>query len=247
MLKGEISLDTWIKRSVITIVLMLLAGGYVIPFRNGNGYIMPAEQLLGLMSARFSRFHTVLLTQSTQLMTTGEEDRETISFEEKVWIQSPGLHGSLVVPEIEGRDMTPEDIQSLRLDVDSGYRKLLVANTAGNLSTYLMEWGIDRETVSLTRINGVIAFCIGKSPKEGPRLLIEKERFLPLLLSHRATLGQETREVEVRFEDYRKTQNGWFPFRIEYFLDGEPVEKYIVLEANFNVFLPSGLIKNNPQ
>lgn len=240
-------MNTWVKRTVLAILVVLVTGGFVGTCRNGNAYIMPAEQLLDLMAARFSRFHTVLLTQSTQLITAEEEDKEAITFEEKVWIKSPGLYGSLVVTEIQGQGMSPEDIQALRLDIDPAYRKLLVANTPNNLSTYLMEWGIDSETVSLTRLDGLIAFCIGTAPKEGSRLLIEKERFLPLLLSHKTKVGQETRVVEVRFKDYRKVQNGWFPFRIEYYLDGEPVEKYIVLEANFNISLPPGLIKNGLQ
>lgn len=240
-------MSTWVRRSLVAIVVVLVTGGYVGICRNGYSYIMPAEQLLDLMAARFSRFHTVLLTQSTQLMSSEEVDKDAITLEEKVWVRSPGFYGSLLVPEIEGQDMSPKDIQALRLDIDSAYRKLLVANTPNNLSTYLMEWGIDLEKVSLTRLNNVIAFCIGTTPKEGPRLLIEKERFLPLLVSHETKLGQETRVVEVRFEDYRKVQNGWFPFKIEYFLDGEPVEKYTVLEASFNISLPSGLIKNDLQ
>jgi len=240
-------LNTWVRKSVVAIVVLLVTGGYAGTARNGYAYLMPADQLLHLMASRFSRFHTVLLTQSTRLTTTGEDDKDGIAFEEKVWIKSPGSSGSMVVPEIEGQDMSPEEIQALRLDIDSGYRKLLVANTPNKLTTYLEEWGIDLDTVSLTRLNGVIAFCIGAAPKQGPRLLIEKERFLPLLLDYKTLLGVQARTVEVRFKDYRKVRDGWFPFRIEYFLDGEPVEKYIVLDANFNVSLPSGLLKKDLQ
>jgi len=237
----------WIKRSVAAIVVVLVTGGSVGTCRNGHAYIMPAEQLLDLMSSRFSRFHTVLLTQSTRLMTTEQDEDQAITFEEKVWIKSPGFYGSLVVPEIVGQDMSPEDIQTLRLDIDSAYRKLLVANTPNNLATYLMEWDIDLETVSFTRLNGVIAFCIGAAPRVGPRLLIEKERFLPLLLNYKTVFGAQTRMIEVRFKDYRKVRNGWFPFTIEYFLDGEPAETYLILDADFNVSLPLGLIKNDLQ
>lgn len=236
-----------LRKSFVAILIVLVTGIFVTPSRDGHAYIMPAEQLLKLMAGRFARMHTVLLTQSTELLTSGEDEPDTIAFEEKVWIRSPGQYGSLAVSEMEGQEMSPEDIQSLRLDIDSRYRKLLVANTPNNLSAYLLEWGINQEMVSLTRLNGVIAWCIGQSPKEGPRLLVEKERFLPLLLSYETLFGQETRTVEVRFEDYRKTANRWFPFRIEYFLDGERVEKYEVLEANFNVSLPAGLLKNDDQ
>ena len=224
----------------------MVTGGYVSICRNGDAYVMPAEQLLGFVATNFSGFRTVVLIQSTQLMNV-EGSNPVMAFEEKVWIRSPGFYASQVVPEIEGQGMSVEDIKALRLDIDSAYRQLLVANRPGNLSTYLTEWGIDTESVSLTRLDGIIAYCIGKSPITGPRLLIEKERFLPLFLSYKTVFGQETRIVAVRFKDYRKIQKGWFPFRIEYFLDGEPVEKYFVLEAKFNVSIPSGLIKNDLQ
>jgi hypothetical protein len=231
-------LRTGRKWSALVIVLVMMAGWYVGSCRNVDAYIMPAEQLLGLMANNFSRFKTVVLTQSTQLM-NAEGDNPAMTFEEKVWIRSPGSSGSQVVSETEGQDMSIEDIRAFRLDIDSSYRHLLVANSPKNLSLLLTEWGIDPASVSLTRLDGIIAYCIGKAPKQGPRLLIEKERFLPLLLAYSAVLDTETRNVEVRFKDYRKVPQGWFPFRIEYCLDGEPVEKYFLLEAKFNVPLPS--------
>jgi hypothetical protein len=206
--------------------------------RDGDAYIMPAEQLLDLMSARFSRFKTVLLSESTRLIGAEGDNNPAMTFEEQVWIKSPGSSGSQIAPEIEGQGMSVEDIKTLRLDVDTAYRQLLVSNSPQHLSTLLLEWGIDLASVSLTRLDGDIAYCIGERPKEGPRLLVEKERFLPLLVSYRAVYGKETRIVQVRFKDYRKVEKGWFPFRIDYFLDGDPVESYLVLKAEFNVPLP---------
>jgi hypothetical protein len=236
-----------VKRSGIAMLIVLMIGGVVAVSQRAHGYIMPAEQLLNLMSARFSRFHTVLLRQSTQLMAGGEEGGGTLNFEEKVWIRSPGIYSSRITAEIEEQEVSVPEIQALRLDIDCSYRRLLVANTSNNLSSYLREWGIDQETVSLTRVDGSIAWCIGKKAKEGPRLLMDKERFLPLLLNYRIPFGQGMRTVEVQFDDYRMIEKRWFPFRIKYFLDGEMVESYIFLEAHFNVPEPAGLMENGQQ
>ncbi len=228
-------------------LIVLMIGGIVVVSQCAHGYIMPAEQLLNMMSARFSRFHTVLLRQSTQLIAGGEEGGGALHFEEKVWIRSPGTYRSRITAEIEEQEVSVAAIQALRLDIDCSYRRLLVANTSNNLSSYLREWGIDQETVSLTRVNGSIAWCIGKKAKEGPRLLVEKERFLPLLLNYRVPVGQGMRTIEVRFDDYRKIEKRWFPFKIKYFLDGELVESYVFLEAHFNVPEPAGLMEKVQQ
>jgi len=226
------------KWSAFAIVFVLVIGSCFGMNRDGNAYIMPAEQLLDLMSARFSRFKTVLLSQSTRLIGAEGDNNPAMTFNEQVWIKSPGASGSRIEPDIEAQGMSVEDIEALRLDVDTAYRQLLVSNSPQHLSALLLKWGIDQTSVSLTRIDGDIAYCIGESPKEGPRLLIEKERFLPLLVSYRIVRGQGTSIVQVRFNDYRKVEHGWFPFRIDYFLDGTPVESYLVLKAEFDVPLP---------
>jgi len=226
------------KWTAFAIVLALVIGSCFGMSKDGDAYIMPVEQLLDRMSARFSRFKTVLLSQSTRLIGAEGDNNSTMTFDEQVWIKSPGSSGSQIAPEIEGQGMSVEDINTLRLDVDTAYRQLLVSNSPQHLSTLLLEWGINLASVSLTRLDGDIAYCIGESPKEGPRLLMEKERFLPLLVSYRAVHGKGTRNIQVRFNDYRKVENGWFPFRIDYFLDGDPVESYLVLKAEFNVPLP---------
>jgi hypothetical protein len=227
------------KWSALALVIVIMTGAYMGMSGNGHAYIMPAEQLLGFMAKNFSDFKTVVLTQSTRLLNE-EGNSPAVTFEEEVWIRSTGSYGSRVVSEMEGQEgMSVQDIQALRLDTDSSYRRLLVANSPEHLSLLLTGWGIDLGSVSLTRLDGTIAYCVGETPKQGHRLLMEKERFLPLLLNYSTVLNGETRNVEVRFKDYRKMEHGWFPFKIEYSLDGEPVEDYYILEAKFNVPLPS--------
>lgn len=217
-------------------LLMAMWGGSHVPQR-ASAYVMPAEQLLDLMAAKFSSFKTLLITQSTQLMDS-DENKPAMAFQEEVWVRSPHLCGSRILPDVQEGGMSLGEIQAVRPGVDLGYRQLLVANNPRDLLDRLSEWGIDPTSVSLTRLDGKIAYSIGDASGSGPHLLVEKRRFLPLLVSYRAA-DAPRKLITVRFEDYQELGNGWYPYRIEYFLDGGLMERYFLLEAKVNVPLPS--------
>jgi hypothetical protein len=119
--------------------------------------------------------------------------------------------------------------------MDHRYRRLLIANRESDLEAFLSGMGIDLETVFFTRLDGVIAYCIGDRNPQSPKILIEKERFLPLLLTYRR-LGYAGEEVvQVRFKDYRQVEQGWYPFEITYSSGWEISERYLIQSLRANV------------
>lgn len=226
-----------IKWAVAAFLVTGMWGGFHAP-RQASAYVMPAEQLVGLMAAKFSSFKTLVITQSTELMDSGSNE-SVMAFREEVWVKPPHLCGSRILADVEEGGMSQDEIQAVRFGIDSGYRQLLIANNPRDLLDRLSEWGIDQTSVALTRLDGTIAYCIGDTSATGPRLLVEKRRFLPLLVSYRA-VDDPHKLITVRFEDYQALGNGWYPYRIEYFLDGELMERYVLLDAQVNVPLPSG-------
>jgi hypothetical protein len=74
--------------------------------------------------------------------------------------------------------------------------------------------GIRLDKVALTRDDGTVAYRIGEEGQGTPMLLVEKARFLPLLLTYRIPDESEQTLVTVRFGDYREVGKGWYPYEI---------------------------------
>ena len=183
----------------VTLLLMMAT--------QAQGYVMPAEQILEFMAKNFSGFKTVVMEQDVRW---GSEENRSLQplRREKVWMKSPDQWHT---ETLEGSDTDGEGL-------DHQYRLLMLALTKERLMRVLSEMGIDLERVALTRIEGTVVYRIGDADPRSPKILIEKERFLPVLLVYGTRGGGEEDRISVGFKDYRKLEMGWYPFEIDYSL-----------------------------
>lgn len=183
------------------------------------GYVIPADQLIAFMAKNFSKFQTLVIIQSTQQK---DEDDETgdESFMEKIWMESPDRLRSQVTEHPVGRIREP----------DMSYRQVLLANSAQRLTQLLSSMGVNLHSVGLTRIDGVIAYRIGDKELERPKILVEKDRFLPLLLVYRVSRPPVLETITVQFKDYKKMEEGWYPFEIIY-ADGKAFKEIYTIHT----------------
>jgi len=205
-------------------------------------YVMPAEQLIQFMSAGFSNLKTVILTQFVQQVIRTSEENVDISemqiVKEQIWMKSPDFYRARVLDEKANRHFVP----------DWTYRQLLLSNSAERLTALLSGLGIDLEQVAFTRIEGVIAYRIGDPDPEGPKILIEKELFLPLFLQYRSSRHPEGKVISIRFRDYQKVEEWWYPFEIAYSTDKMLNEIYTIINIIPNVPIdPSILSSPSPE
>jgi hypothetical protein len=94
--------------------------------------------------------------------------------------------------------------------------------------------GVNLHSVAFARVDGVIAYRIGDKEPERPKILVEKDRFLPLLLVYGLSGRSGLEKITVQFKDYKKMDEGWYPFHIIY-SDGKGLkESYMIhtLQAN---------------
>lgn len=168
-----------------------------------RGYVMPAEQILDFTAKNFSVFKTVVIDQTVR-----QEDMENeeggVIYREKIWMQSPDGFRS-------------ERQDGLEVGGDAfgrQYRSLLMAGTPSRLMRLLAGMGINLQQVAFTRSDGIVAYRIGGETPEGPEVVIEKERFLPLLLIYKVPTEDGPALVKVTFRDYRKLEKTWYPFEI---------------------------------
>jgi len=207
-----------------TRAVFLLISFLIFLHSGGLAYIMPSEQLLEFMTKNFSRINTLVIIQSAQQETSllGEEVQKR--FKEQLWLKSPDSFHLRVLDE--------EWISSAVRDLS--YRRLLMASGLTDTEAYLQGIGIDLGDVSLTRIDGEVAYHIGSQDPGSPRILISKNRFLPLLISYPSGENPGTM-VKVRFKDFRQLEKGWYPFEIIYTLGDERRETYTIQSYDVNV------------
>lgn len=195
-----------------------------------RAYILPAEQLIDFMTKNFSTIRTLVITQST-LQTDLVHQQERV-FTEEIRMKAPDLFQYKVLEQSEDRHDSPY----------MSYRQLLMANTGEQIRQLLMQMGIDLEIVAYTRIDGIIAYRIGLKGPEEPKLLIEKKRFVPLLLIYRIPGPLTAKMVTVRFQEYRKQDDAWYPFEIGLSVEDSVKEQYKILTYQSNIPVDASIL-----
>ena len=195
---------------------------------------MPADQLVGLMASNFSKLETLVITQTTHIVDSQSQEGKTV-LEERLWLKSPGFFRSEITGRQEDQGMVWGEIQAGRPGADMVFRRLLMANNEKAIVALLSEMGINLESVAFTRFHGVISYLVGDKDPESPKLLVEKERFLPLLLSYRVPGDPGQKMVTAQFDDYRKLGKGWYPYRIAYSGGKDIIERYSILDLQANI------------
>jgi len=166
------------------------------------GYIMPAEQLVEFLTNNFLKIETVdaIVSATKQDITKGVEERISPI---RILIKSPDLFKTITFDPGDSKDSFPDNI----------HLQLLVSNEKKRIELLLSWMGINLESLAFTRIDNIIAYRIGNSGPDIPKILIEKERFLPLQLVYRPP-DKPSEIITVRFNDYRKLDEGWYPYEI---------------------------------
>jgi hypothetical protein len=201
---------------------------------NARAYIMPIEQLVGFMSANFSNFKTLIVSQSTRLVNPQSQGPESV-FQERIWLKSPGFYYREPVYASEGQGKEEDGPVAGSHNPDMNFRRLLMAGDGKTILEFLSEMGVNFGSMTFSRFDGVIVYHIGDTGLESPKLLIEKERFLPLLLSYWLPANSGKKMVTVRFEEYRKIDKGWYPYKILYSAGHDMEEHYAIKDLQVNI------------
>ena len=211
-----------------------------------RAYVMPAEQVVDLMTRNFSKFKTLVITQSTHLITPEDLEVQMV-LEEKIWLKSPGFHNSEIMEQSDGWEPVANDVMAKRPGTDMAFRDIFMAGDKNTVMALLSEMGINLNSVAFTRLDGVIAYQLGDKDARKPKLLIEKKRFLPLLLNYRLWGDSGEKTVTVRFDDYRKVAEGWYPYEIAIFAGEDLEERYFVTDLKANIPVDSSFFERREE
>lgn len=209
-----------------------------------QAYVMQAEQLTDLMTRNFSEFKTLIITQSTHLVTPEDLEVQMI-LEEKIWLRSPGFHHSEFVNIPDHWGVMVNELTAGRPSADMAFRRLFTASDKNTIMALLSDMGVNLNSVAFTRVDGVIAYRVGDKNGGAPKILIEKDRFLPLLLNYRLWKESGLKSVTVRFDDYREVAGGWYPYEIHIFTGDNLEERYFAIDLQVNTPIDSSFFERH--
>ncbi|MCF8061502.1 MAG: hypothetical protein K9M82_03215 [Deltaproteobacteria bacterium] len=195
--------------------------------KEAEGYVIPPEQLLEFMAENVAGYDTLGLSweHRSGALEAGEEPAIV-----NLWYRSP-------------EDVRVE-IRNGRYDPNPGAPGAgLLELFCGNrhrIERFLARHGLDLQTSAYTRLDGTVAYRIGRNGPAAPVLLLEKSRFIPLLFRYEPDDGRVGETTEILFREYSRAGDGWFPHEILYRAASGVTGVYKVLDLKKNEPLPAG-------
>lgn len=220
------------KVKYIGVVLLVSVISYPL---NSFAYIIPSDQIIALMTDRYSSVKTLKIKQINHSMENSQERENSV--ENIIYAASPDLYRS----EIYGP--THKGVK-----INNGKSSLSIVNGMINYSEdkslfpyyfifmdqyqqrvlkYLEDLGVNTKKTSLTRHDGKISYLIGEKSHESAQFILAKGSFLPLLLKYN--------ESVFIFSDYRDIKEEYiYPYKVLHMHNGTKKE-YTVRDISINM------------
>ncbi len=208
----------------------------------GYPYILPPTQIIEFMTNKFTKIERLKITQLNKIKDLNQEGERV--FGEIIYFWFPTLYRSEIAGQLGKRLIIHDGIKTLRVidreitsegeSWDIPYRFLMLAQNPERLLERLKDLGMNLDKASLTRFEGRIAYLIGEKEEGSPKLLVDKDLFVPLLLQYGNIL--------LRFSDYREfMEQIWYPYKIAYSFNGDIIEEYTIKDIIVNPSLDLSL------
>ena len=208
----------------------------------GYPYILPPTQIIEFMTNKFTKIERLKIIQLNKIKDLNQEGESV--FGEIIYFWFPTLYRSEIAGQLDKRLIIHDGIKTLRVidreitsegeSWDIPYRFLMLAQNPERLLERLKDLGMNLDKASLTRFEGRIAYLIGEKEEGSPKLLVDKDLFVPLLLQYGNIL--------LRFSDYREfMEQIWYPYKIAYSFNGDIIEEYTIKDIIVNPSLDLSL------
>lgn len=198
----------------------LLTVAILCPFYS-FAYIIPASQIIEFMTNKYSAVKTLKIIQINRIVGINQEYGNSI--ENIIYVMFPDLYRSEISGPLHKRiqinngDCRLSVVDGMINDsedtADFPYHFLFIAQNHQETLNYFKDLGINVEKTSLTRYAGKISYLIGDRENESPKLIVDKELFLPLLLKYHDSL--------FIFSDYKDMmEKDLYPYKVVHLHNG---------------------------
>jgi hypothetical protein len=194
----------------------------------GHSYILPSAQIIEFMVKKYAPVKTLQITQLTKILDL-DRAKETV-FGEAISLMSPDRYRAELAGQPGKRIIVHNGGRTIRIiDGEVAYRKekrafllyfLMLAQDPRHVLKGLDQLGVDLDMVSFARFKGRIAYLIGNKEEGSPRLLVDKDLFIPLLLQYGNVtfFASDFKELKPKL---------WYPRSMIYSHAGANIEDYI--------------------
>jgi outer membrane lipoprotein-sorting protein len=215
-------------------------------FAPTHAYVLPGPYILKLMTQNLGKAKSLLVSQTLVIyddtpQKSGIELSETLRYVFPVMFRSDTLseHVHRIHVLSKGKAVTVidgkvADESDNRYDQ---YKDILLFKPRKMLQDKLSLLGVDVTVSSLGRFQGKPAYVLGAQyPDETtPQVWLDKDTFRPFrwIMTSKSEQNQEN-SIEVRYVEWQKVRNTWYPMRIEFFMAGILVREIHVQNIEVN-------------
>ncbi|MFP4194790.1 MAG: hypothetical protein ACLFRO_07595 [Desulfobacterales bacterium] len=221
-------------------------------FANAGAYVPPAPFIIELMVKDREMPAQFRVTQEIIIYPESEEDPEKL--EQIVYFRPPDAFRSEISTDnllrihISNRDSTATVLDGELLEGrqpwHACYKDLFLLNSRRAVIEYLADLGVEMDVSSPGRLDRELVYVIGAEfPDEGEKQLwIDKESFYPVRWIVTPAQKAENPPVhEIRYLDWERIQDTWYPGKIEFYESGEKIQMMVVKNIEVNPSLPGDL------
>jgi outer membrane lipoprotein-sorting protein len=211
-----------------------------------NAYVLPGPYILKLMTQNLGKAKSILVSQ-TLVIHDDTPQKSAVELSETLRYVFPEMFRSDTLSEnvhrihvlSKGRAVTVidgkvADESDNRYD---RYKDILLFKPRKMLQDKISLLGVDVMVSSLGRFQGKPAYVLGaRYPDEtAPQIWLDKDTFRPFrwIMTSKSEQNRENR-LEVRYFEWQKVQNAWYPMRIEFFMAGVLVREIHVQNISVN-------------
>jgi len=215
-------------------------------FAPTNAYVLPGPYILKLMTQNLGKAKSLLVSQTLVIyddtpQKSGIELSETLRYVFPEMFRSDTLseHVHRIHVFSKGKAVTiidgkVADESDNRYDQ---YKDILLFKHRKMLQDKLSLLGVDVTVSSLGRFQGKPAYVLGAQyPDETtPQVWLDKDTFRPFrwIMTSKSEQNQEN-SIEMRYVEWQKVRNTWYPMRIEFFVAGILVREIHVQNIKVN-------------
>jgi outer membrane lipoprotein-sorting protein len=236
-------LHQYLKKSL---VISFIVSVVIYLYAPANAYVLPGPYILELMTKNLGKAKSLLISQTLvihddTLQKSGVEINETLRYVYPETFRSDTLSEHVhrihvlskgkAVTVIDGKIADESDNRYDR------YKNILLFKPGKMLQDELSLLGVDVTVSSLGRFQGKPAYVLGAQyPDETTaQIWLDKDTYRPFrwIMTSKDGKSREN-SLEVRYVQWQKVQNTWYPMRIEFFMAGILVREIHVQNIKAN-------------
>jgi outer membrane lipoprotein-sorting protein len=233
----------YLKKSFVIFFIVAIV---ICLYAPANAYVLPGPYILELMTRNLGKAKSLLVSQILVIHDdTPQKSRvelsETLRYVFPEMFRSDTLSEQVHRIHVLSKDKAVTVIDGKVADESDNrydrYKNILLFKPGKMLQDKLSLLGVDVTVSSLGRFQGKPAYVLGAQyPDETTaQIWLDKDTFRPFrwIMTSKDGKSREN-SLEVRYVQWQKVQNTWYPMRIEFFMAGILVREIHVQNIKVN-------------